>query len=142
MITNRNEAKVMTEHISCDCKCMFSSIICNLNQKCNNKTRQSECKNYRTCQKDYSWKSNTCIWENSEYLKSTSVTECDEILIVVNNVSTKKTIATNVTSTAPINCYSIKVRHCYIFHTVSLAIILLLLVIIICYPYAKQKGII
>ena len=35
------------------------------------------------------------MFENSKYLKSiadTSVTECDEIVIVMDNVSTKKTI--------------------------------------------------
>ena len=69
------------------------------------------------------------------------MTECDEIIIVMNNVSTKKTIATNVTSTASINCHSIKVRDCHIFHIVLLAIILLLIIIIICNHYAKQKGI-
>ena len=29
MITNKNEAKAMIEHISCDCKCKFNSITCN-----------------------------------------------------------------------------------------------------------------
>ena len=29
MITNKNEMKVMTEHILCDCKCKFSSTGCN-----------------------------------------------------------------------------------------------------------------
>ena len=33
MITNKNEAKAMTEHISCDCKCKFNSTICNSNRK-------------------------------------------------------------------------------------------------------------
>ena len=33
MITNENEAKAMTEHISCDCKCKFNSTICNSNQE-------------------------------------------------------------------------------------------------------------
>ena len=79
---------------------------------------------------------------NSKYLKSTSKTECDKIITVMDIASTKKTIATNVTSTASINCHSIKVRDCYILHTVLLAIILLLIIIIICYHYAKQKGII
>ena len=51
------------------------------------------------------------------------------------------TIATNVTSTASINCHSKKVRDWYILHAVLLVIILLLVVIIICYYYAKQKGI-
>ena len=58
----------------------------------NNKAYQCEGKNYRTCKKDYSWNSSTCICENSKYLKSianTSVTECDAIIIVIDNVSTK-----------------------------------------------------
>ena len=29
MITNKDEPKSMTEHISCDCKCKFSSATCN-----------------------------------------------------------------------------------------------------------------
>ena len=72
------------------------------------------------------------------------MSECDEIIIVMNNVSTKKvnTIGPNVMSTASINCHSIKVRDCYILHTVLLAIILLLTIIIICYHYAKEKDII
>ena len=40
-----------------------------------------------------------------------------------------------------LNCHSKKVRHCYIFDTVLLAIILLLIITIICYHYAKQKSI-
>ena len=67
------------------------------------------------------------------------MTECDEIIIVMNNASIKKTntIAANVTSTASIKCLSKNVRDCYVLHTVSLVVILLL-IIIICY-YAKQK---
>ena len=71
-----------------------------------------------------------------------SKTECDKIITVMDIASTKKTIATNVTSTASINCHSIKVRDCYILHTLLLAIIFLLITIIIYYHYAKQKGII
>ena len=139
MITNKNEVKAMAEHISCDCKCKFNSTICKSNRKWNTKTCQCECKNYHPSKKDYSWNTSTCIRENSKYLKSladTSVTECDEIIIDKDNVPTKKTIATNVTSTASINCHSKKVRDCYILHTV----LLLLIIIIICYHFAKQKG--
>ena len=123
MIANKNEAKPMTKHISCDCKCKYISMICILNQKWNNAARQCECKNYHKCEKDYSWNPNTCICKNCKYLKSiadTLVTECDEIVFIMNIVSTKKTntIATNVTSTASINCHSKKVRDCYILHTV------------------------
>ena len=58
----------------------------------------------------------------------------------MNNVSTKKSVATSVTCTASINCHSIKVKDCYNLHTVLLAIILLLMAIVICYHYAKQKS--
>ena len=105
--------------------------------------------------KDYSWNPSTCICENSKYLKSiayTSVTECDEVIIVMDNILTKitntiatkktNTIVTNVTSTASINCYSKKVTDCSILHTVLLVMILLFIITIICYHYAKQKGII
>ena len=53
IITNNNEAKGVTDHISCDYKCKFNST-CNLQQKLNNNTCQCECKNYRKCKKDYS----------------------------------------------------------------------------------------
>ena len=29
MITNKDETKAMTEHISCDCRCCFHSKTCN-----------------------------------------------------------------------------------------------------------------
>ena len=40
MITNKNEAKGMTKHISNDRKCKFNSAVCNLNKKWNNKIYQ------------------------------------------------------------------------------------------------------
>ena len=58
MITNKDEAKAMTEHISCDCKCKLNSTTCNSKQKWNNKC---ECKNYHKCEKDYSLNPSTCI---------------------------------------------------------------------------------
>ena len=108
MIINKGTAKVMAERISNYCKCKFNSTKCNSNQKWNNKTCQCECKNYHKREKDYSWNPSRCICENSIHLKSlvdTSVTECDEIVIVMNNLTLKKTniIATNVTNTASIN---------------------------------------
>ena len=63
----------------------------NSNQKWNNKTCQCECENYCMYKKDYSWNPSTCISENSKYLKSTSVTECGEIISVMDIVSTKTT---------------------------------------------------
>ena len=46
MIANKNEAKALTKHISCDRKRKFNSTTCNSNQKWNNKTCQCECENY------------------------------------------------------------------------------------------------
>ena len=50
-------------------------------------------------------------FEDIKYLKSvadTTVNKCDEIVVAIDNVSieNKKTITTNVTSTASINCHS------------------------------------
>ena len=64
------------------------------------------------------------------------MTECDEIISVMDIVSTKKT---NVTSTASINCHSIELRDRYVLHTVLLAIILLLVIIIFSSHCTKQK---
>ena len=140
MITNKDEAKAMTEHISCDCKCKFNSTTYNSNQKWNNKTCQCQCKNYHKYKEGYSWNPSIIISEISKCLKSiadNSVTECDEIIIARDIVATKKK---NTSSTALINYHSRKVRDCYIFHAVLLVIILLLKNIIICCYYAKQKS--
>ena len=56
--------------------------------------------------KNYSWNLSMCIYENSKDFKSiTSVTESDEIITIMNVVSTEiaNTIARNVTSIASIN---------------------------------------
>ena len=33
MVTNKNKVKTVAKHISCDCKCKFSSTTCNSNKK-------------------------------------------------------------------------------------------------------------
>ena len=143
MITNKNEAKSMANLISRDCKYKFNSTTCNSNQKWNNKTCQCECKTYRKCKKDYSWNPSTYICWNGNCLKSiadTSVIEFDEIISIMDILSTKmtNTIATN----ASINCHNKKVRYkidCYILLTDLLVIILLLIIAINCYHYAKHR---
>ena len=40
MIRNKDEAKAMTEHISCDCKRKLNSTTCYSKQQWNNKTCQ------------------------------------------------------------------------------------------------------
>ena len=37
MVTNKKDAKAMTENVLCDYKCKFSSTISNSKQKCNNR---------------------------------------------------------------------------------------------------------
>ena len=48
------------------------------------------------------------------------MTDCDEIVIVMNNLSIKKTntIAVNVTNAASMICHCKKVKDYYILHTV------------------------
>ena len=140
MLTNKNEAKLMAKHISCECKFKFSSRTCNSNQKWNKKTCQCECRNDRKCKKDYNQNPSTCICKNSKYSKSipdTSVTDYDEIITVMDIVSTKLTnaIATNFTSTASTYCHSEEVRDCYVLNKVLLVIILILMIVIVCYFY-------
>ena len=140
MITNTNEAKSMKKHISCDYKCQLNSKTCNSSTKWNNKTCQCEFKNYHKCKKDYSWNPCACICENSKYLKSisgTSVIALDEMISVMNIVSSKTTnaIAQSVTK----NFQSKKAGDCYVLHIVLLVIILLLIITAICYHYAKHR---
>ena len=54
MATKINETKILTKHISCDCKRKFDSATCNSNQKWNNETCRCKCKDYHKCKKDYS----------------------------------------------------------------------------------------
>ena len=100
MIKSKNETKTMEKHISCDFRLKFNNTTCNSNQKWNMKTWQFECKNYRTCKKiilgilAY-------IVVDDKYLKSIadpSVVTCDEIISVMDIVSTKMT--NNITTNA------------------------------------------
>ena len=63
MIARINEAKILVNHISCDCKCKFDSTTFNLNQKWNKMSKNV--KTIRCEKKDYSWNSNACICENA-----------------------------------------------------------------------------
>ena len=80
LITNKDEAKAMTENISCDCKC--KSIVKHVIQNKNGiiKHVNVNAKITTKCEKNYCWNPNPCIYKNGKYLKSvanTSVTECD-----------------------------------------------------------------
>ena len=97
IITNKDEAKAMTEHISSGCRRKFNSTTCYSKQKWNNKTCQCEYKNYHKYKEDYSWNPSTCICENSKNLKSvadTSIAKCNEVVTVMDiaTTTTKKQI--------------------------------------------------
>ena len=86
----------------------------------------AKCKfNSTTCNSNEKWNNKTCQCECKNYI-------CYGYCIK------KKTnnIATNVS----VNCQSKKVRDCYILHTVLLVTILLLIITIICYHYAKHRS--
>ena len=135
----------MTKRIPCHFKCKFNGTACNSDQKLYNKRYQWERKNYRICKKDYIWNPSAWTCENSKYLESiaeTSVITCDEIIAVTNIVSTKM-INTVAISTTSITYHSKKVRYkidCNILHTGLLVIILLLIIAIISYHYAKNRS--
>ena len=145
IITGINESKIITKHISRQCKCKFDGRKCNSNQKWNNYKSRCDCKNpkeHHLCKKDYIWNPSTCICEKFEYLASTvdaSVIMCDEIINAADCVSTNvtsaiptnmtNTISTIVTCTVLTNSDDKTVRYkkvdCYILRTVFLGIILL-----------------
>ena len=70
MITGINESKILTKHISCECKCTFDGRNCNSDQCQNNDKYQCECKKCHVCEKDYVWNLPTCNCENGKYLAS------------------------------------------------------------------------
>ena len=102
-ITNKNEAKTRTEHISCECKCKFNSTTCNSNQGWNNKhvnMNAVKAKNIVVGILSHAFVRIVSIFKS---VADTSVAEYDEIVIVMDLVSIKtNTIATNVMSTASI----------------------------------------
>ena len=66
---------------------------------------------------------------------------CDEIISVTNIVSRKT--ANTITRNVPVNSDGKKVRceiDCYNLHTVLIGIILLLMITITCYHYAKHRS--
>lgn len=136
MIT-KNEAKIMVKYVSYDYKFKFNNWICKLNQKWNNDIFQDYFKNYRTNKKDYSCNPGTGDYENSKHLKGyaeDSVNERDEIIYDMDIASTNKrtTMSRNVSA----DLYKMD---CYGLQTVLFVMILLFIITIIYFHYAKYK---
>ena len=82
MITRKNESKILTKDISCECKCKFDGRKCHSSQKWNNDKCRCECKKYLR-EKDYIWNLATCSCKSGKYLASIiddSVITCDKII--------------------------------------------------------------
>ena len=95
MITEINELKTLTKHISYECKCKFDSRKCNSNQKWNNNQCRYKCKKHHIYKTSYIWNPATCSCKNGKYLASViskSVISCDESIDAIET----KTVATNL----------------------------------------------
>ena len=83
MVAGINEWKILTKHLSCECKCKFHVKKCNSNQWWNNDKYRCTCEKHYICEKGYVWNFATCNCENGKYLASImddSMITCDEVI--------------------------------------------------------------
>ena len=86
MITQINESKILTKHISWKCQFKFEGRKCNSNQKWNNDKCRCECKNpkeHNVCKRNYIKILATSAYENGKHsgrIIYASVITCDEII--------------------------------------------------------------
>ena len=105
MITEINESKILTKHISRKCEYKLNTRKCNSNQMWNNDKCRYVCKNpieHHVWKKSYIWNPPTCTCENGRHARSiidNSVSTCDEIMEETKFVPTKSTS----TKTVPID---------------------------------------
>ena len=92
MVTGINESKILTKHLSCECKCNFDATKLISNQKWKSEKCWRECKNPKeldACEKVYIWNPSIWICKNGEYSASTiddSVLTCDAIVNAEDSV--------------------------------------------------------
>ena len=131
MITGINESKVLTKHISCECKCTFDGTKCNLNQWSNNNKSPCECKKHFIWENDVVWNRAICNCENRKYLASImddSTIICDEVMKSYDEEI--KAIPTNFNE-KKVTC---KTQFFYILFA-SLLITITLLIVVSIYRY-------
>ena len=83
MFTGINESKILTKHISSECKGKFDGRKCNSDQWWINNKCQCESKKRHLREKDYIWNPATCSCKNEKHLASImddSVIMFDEII--------------------------------------------------------------
>ena len=138
---------MLTKYTPCKFKCKFYGRKCRSNQKWNDNKCRCECKNpkeHHVCKKGYTWNPAVCSLKNCEYVASSiedSVITFGEIVNVAKSVSTN--VPTNLISTVS-HFHIRKVRFKidgYILYTILLVIILLFIIAIIFYHYAKLKNV-
>ena len=61
MISEINESKTLTKHISCECKCKLDGTKCKSNKWWKNDKCQCECQKHHICEKEFVWNPSTCI---------------------------------------------------------------------------------
>ena len=148
MITGKNESKILTKDLSCECKYEFDGRKCNSNQKWNNYKCQCKCKKHHICEKDYMLNPSICRCENGKLLLSitdNSVITCDKVNEVIDagaksNDEETKAVPTNFNEKSE----TCKTQNFYILLAFSLITIVLLIAVVSRYCYliryrAKQK---
>ena len=144
MITEVNESKTLTMHISCECKCRFDGRNCDSNEKWNNDKCWCECKKHHIWEKDSICNPATCSCENRKYLTSImddSVITCDEVIesydedAEAKSFDKTKTITTNFDE-KKVTCKS---QNFYILLALLLTNIVLLIVVSIYFYLIKYR---
>ena len=83
MIAGINESKILSKHISWECKCRFGRKKCNSNQQWNSGKCWYECKKHNLSEKNYIWDPVTCSCKNGKYsanvMEDSGIT-CDGII--------------------------------------------------------------
>ena len=83
MITEINESKTITKHVSWECKCKIDGRNCGSDQWWYNGKFWCGCKKLHACEKNYIGNPTTCICKNGKYLASIvddSASTCDETI--------------------------------------------------------------
>ena len=62
------KSKILTKHVSCECRCKFDGRKCNSNEQWNNDKCRWGCKKHHIFEKGYIWNPSTCSCKNVKYL--------------------------------------------------------------------------
>ena len=93
MITDIDESKTLTKHISCKCKRRFGGKKYKSNQCWNNGKRLCGCKKINVYEQNYIWNPATCNCKNGKYLTNfVDKIICDEIIDVKETNFNEKNI--------------------------------------------------